>query len=263
MQRAAASLTALLLCLVLAVLGGACDSTNALSGSARVDIGFTAAPLSRPVSDAASAKSSHAPLQMEGPNGTLTISKIRLIVDGVQLKGSGNATDIDVDSAFVSLPLDSTTIEPVASGTVPVGTYETLTLTIENADLEDETREEELRTAIDESFPNWPDEASMVVTGTFSHTGEDTTQEFATYFTAETKVTKETRTALDVSGADVIRGLNVRVDPSRWFAKPDGSLWNLSEYDYARTGAVIDFEDEIEDGVASIEIDDRTLGGGS
>ena len=46
------------------------------------------------------------------------------------------------------------------------------------------------------------------------------------------------------------------VRPDIWFSRPDGSVIDLSMYDYDETGAVLEFELEMENGFTEIEIDD-------
>ena len=55
----------------------------------------------------------------------------------------------------------------------------------------------------------------------------------------------------DRSGVD----LTVRLDPAAWFSQGDGSVIDLSQFDYATTSQLLDFAVEIENGFAEVEID--------
>lgn len=50
--------------------------------------------------------------------------------------------------------------------------------------------------------------------------------------------------------------MTVFVDPAIWFVNEDGTVNDLSPYDYDATGEVFAFEAEFENGFTIIELDD-------
>ena len=48
----------------------------------------------------------------------------------------------------------------------------------------------------------------------------------------------------DTAGGSVV----VEVSPDRWFIQADGSVLDLSAFDFTTTGQIVEFELEIEDG---------------
>lgn len=105
-----------------------------------------------------------------------------------------------------------------------------------------------------DEFPNWPEDASMVVVGTFTP-ADGTPTSFTTYFEAEIEVERELQTPLEVTGEGFSRQLVVRLDPARWFKGTDGSPRDLSRSDFEQTDTVVEFEAEFEEGVSDIEFD--------
>lgn len=51
--------------------------------------------------------------------------------------------------------------------------------------------------------------------------------------------------------------LRVHIDPASWFLLNDGTVINLSEYDYESTGQTLEFKTKIENGFKSVESDDN------
>jgi hypothetical protein len=49
----------------------------------------------------------------------------------------------------------------------------------------------------------------------------------------------------------------VRLDPARWFERGDGTVKDLAQFDYEKTGTVKELEAEFGEGVAEIEYDDN------
>jgi hypothetical protein len=217
---------------------------------------------------------------LEGTNGTLTIDEIRLIVAEVELDGdddhcedsdsdddSSGSSGFDDDCAefeapprFLDLPLDGQPVEAFV-GLVPPGVYDELEFEIE--DLEDDADDEwaaeiaALEDAIRDEFPDWPRKATALVVGSFTGSGGSST-DFRVYLEAEIEIERDLAPPL-VVGDDGSTGLDLTVDvrPDIWFSNPDGSVIDLSIYDYDQTGAVLEFELEMEDGFTEIEIDDN------
>jgi len=273
MFRTSRSTVQAALALVGAIALGACDDSTGVGSPGTIALNFsvgTAAPSA--VSGPASAPALVAgpPMTVSGTNGTLTIDEIRLIVAEAKLDGEDNACEDEVpgqDCAefeapprFLDLPLDGSPVQAFV-GTVPQGTYTEIEFEIE--DLEDDESDSEfaaeiaaLREDILAEFPDWPRKATALVVGSFEAAGGGTTA-FRVYIEAEIEIERALVPPL-VVGPDGTTGadLNVDIRPDIWFSLSDGSVLDLSAYDYDDTGAVLEFELEMEDGFTEIEIDD-------
>lgn len=147
-------------------------------------------------------------LSVDGTNGVLNISEIRVVVSRLQLRGTTTAAtctgthtniltsngaddgaeheagehegcgEFNVGPQFVNLPLDGSQLT-VATGTVPAGTYSSLRFKVKNLDdRDDEAGDDDdaadhaaiatLFNSIRAQFPDWPQRASMLVVGTFT-----------------------------------------------------------------------------------------------
>jgi len=234
----------------------ACDSRGPTADTGQVNVGASIASLSSFASAATATKPSPTSLALVGPNGTLTITDIGLIMGNVELGGPAGRTELEAEPRFLPLPLDPGAVESMASAQVATATYEEITFDVGDAAIQDIQEEDSLHARIEDRYPDWPDAASMVVAGSFTQQGEDAPKEFVTYFQGEAEIKHELSAPLEVTGETLLQNLIIRLDLSRWFAKPDGSLWNLSEYDHERTGALIEFEAEFEKAVTEIEVTD-------
>ena len=270
MSRLRLASFALVVAVAVAFVG--CDSTGSTPTGGNVEVGFSTTSSTQ--STSGFPKADHDSLTLSGSNGTLAITDIRLIVDKVKLKedtettdGSGEEIEIEREveveqPRFLDLPLQEAEVSPVAAGDVPAGTYNAFEFEVD--DLEDDADEEErddaqnnqgLLADIRAAFPNWPEDASMIVVGTFTPTGGTPTA-FATYFEAEIEVERALSPPIEVSSEGFSRSLIVRLDPARWFAQGGGTVSDLSRFDFEETGTVRELEAEFEDGVAEIEYDD-------
>ena len=92
----------------------------------------------------------------------------------------------------------------------------------------------------------------MVVVGTFTPTGGQPVS-FTTFFEAEIKIEKEFNPALVID--DTNKAVTVEMDPSKWFLVGTNVI-NLAASGFGRTGKVVEFEAEMEDGFTKIEFDD-------
>ena len=87
----------------------------------------------------------------------------------------------------------------------------------------------------------------MVVVGTFTPTGGVEPISFTTYFRAEIEVEFDLVPALEVTD-EASRSIVIELNPSMWFSRADGTVWDLSESDFATTQELIRFDLEIDDG---------------
>jgi len=215
------------------------------------------------------------PLVLAGTNGTLTIDEIRLIVSEVELKkddhdacaGDDHGNDDVGDSCekfnagprFLDLPLDGQPIE-VTTDLVPAGVYDELEFEIEDLeDDEDDAAEAALiaavRAEVLAAIPDWPEEASALIVGSFAPTG-GTPVEFRVFLEAEIEVELDLVPSLVIDGGSASRDVTVDIEPHLWFTQPSGALLDLSQYDFDATGQTLEFEVELEHGFTRIEVED-------
>lgn len=236
-----------------------CDSVGSSSSDgSQVEVGFTSTGSSSTASATALAKANDT-LTVEGANGTLEIADIRFIVSEVELEGDADSAEFETEQpAFVDLPLDSTEVVSVVNGQLPSGIYNEFEFEVEDADLDDDEDEEELQALRDDienaGFSDWPNEASLVVAGTFTPTDGDA-RPFTTYFDAEIEVEIEMEDRpFEIGGDDPSRELTVNLSPSNWFVS-NGDPMDLSADQYQNVEEPVEFEIEFEED-SEIEFDD-------
>jgi hypothetical protein len=266
MRLSPSRLVSFVLAVAVSIVFAGCDSTGPSTSGGKVEVGFSTASSSTQ-STFSLAKADSDSLVLSGSNGTLQITDIRLIVDKVKLKQDTDSTgadgaeieierEVEVERpSFLDLPLRSSEVSPVAAGDVPEGTYNEFEFEVDDLD-DDEGNAQQLLSDIrnEEGFPSWPEDASMVVVGSFTST-DGTSMFFTTYFEAEIEVERPLTPPLEVSGEGFSRELVVRLDPARWFERTDGTVEDLSQFDFDETETVRKFEAEFEEGVAEIEFE--------
>ena len=239
------------------------DDPTAPPGTTFVTLNFAsvAPPSTSPVAGGSLAQAA-----IEGSNGVLDITSAHVIVAEFELEGSDDSceegliddcAEFESGPFFMNLPLDGGNVA-LATDAVPNGTYDELDFEIE--DLEDDGEDDEAAAAlallqeVQTAFPDWPVGASMRAEGTFTPTGGSATA-FVVYFDAEIEIERAFSEPLvlddERSGVEV----TVRLDPAAWFTGSDGSVLDLSQFDYATTQELLEFEVELEDGFQEIEVD--------
>jgi hypothetical protein len=214
-------------------------------------------------------------LGIEGSNGKLIINDLRFIVEDFELERAdgacgdteGNEEDCEEFKSnpfFVDLPLQGDTLD-LNTAAIKPGTYEELKFNIDDLDLEEEAEEDQdakqqLANEVRGEFPDWPDEVSMVILGDFISSQGDTTN-FKTFAEAELEIEMEFNPPLEVGDNSVNKLIRVNIAPKSWFLRSDGTVLNLSEYDYDSTGQILEFEVEIEHGFEGIQSEDDDDGG--
>lgn len=267
--------------LALTLALGACEDAAGPdpAGTTRVAIGFSAGRTggaAAAVPAGARYALSAEPLVLEGTNGTLVIEDLRIIVAEFELKreeslcedsdslaGSDDdgfdddgCEEFEAPPAFVDVPLMGGTAVAVTSE-VPAARYRRVEFEVEDLDDDEDDPQEAAQIAallaeIRSEFPEWPREASLMVEGTFTPTG-GTAAPFRAFFEAEIEVELEFEPALDLTAETGTRTVTIEIDPGRWFGRPDGTLLDLSQLDFASTGRVLEFEVEMEHGFEEIE----------
>jgi hypothetical protein len=209
------------------------------------------------------------PLVLDGTNGTLTIDEIRLIVAEVELDGEDDAceaegggddcAEVEAPPRFLDLPLDGSPV-PAFSGVINPGTYYQLEFEVE--DLEDDEEDAEfaaeiasLREEILAEFPDWPEEASALVVGSFESADGETSVSFRVFIEAEIEVERDLVPPLVVTGDEVVPELFVDLRPDIWFGGSDGTVLELQAWDWDSTGEVLELEVEMEEGITEIEME--------
>ena len=266
-------------------LGGALAFAGCDAGSAGTN-GPTSVRFERAGSPSALGKTGADELVIAGANGTLTLTDVRFLVSGFKLDAAdaaceheGNDRDDDhkrdghdrddddcgefeSGPAFVDLPLGAGGVT-VASAIVPAGTYTKMKFKVKDLNFdasrdddhddadEDSTERAQLRAlsaSVRAAFPAWPRDASMVIVGTFQPAAGGAARPFTAFFDAEMKVTQRFEPPVTVDGTT---GVTVVVDPALWLRDGTGVL-DLSAYDYAATGRVLEFRARLRNGLARV-----------
>lgn len=211
---------------------------------------------------------SAAPLVVAGANGTLSITGIHVVVSRLQLKGAepcaptdssaqaregeaeggDDACDFRAGPFFLDVPLDGSQLT-VATGTVPAGTYDRVRFKVENLDLNDDDDTQEHTSAGEQAvqllfaqiraqFPDWPQRASLLVTGTFTPT-TGAARDFRAFLRAELKLELPINPPLTVGDASAANSVSVLLDPAGFF-RSGTNVIDLSQFN----GTVGEFEQE-------------------
>ncbi|HKJ93047.1 MAG TPA: hypothetical protein VJ957_07755 [Longimicrobiales bacterium] len=265
-RKAVAALASMALALV--TLAGCSDSTSP-AGATQVSIGFTAAGATLPASGVMvplATPPQGQPVAVQGTNGTLEIDSLYVIVSSFELKTADHSSceessdaceEFKAPPSFVDVPLNSAGTVTVNQD-VPAGTYDRLKFKIENGDWGDESdsaKAQQIQTVMQQvlaQFPDWPQSASMLVIGTFTPTGGQAVP-FHAYFAAEVEVEMPLNPPVTVDANSGATQLTVKIQPDTWFSKQDGTIMDLSQYDFATTGQVVEFEVEMEHGFAEVD----------
>lgn len=222
-------------------------------------------------------------LTVTGTNGTLNITDIKLVVSRFELRGADGsscgattATGVHTDRSggsddganheagecefqagpqFLTLPLDGSQLG-VTTGTVPPGTFTAVRFRVKNLDLRDDDDHEDddaasqaavatLFNSIRQQVPDWPANASMLVTGTFTPTG-GTAKDFRVFARAEVKLTLPLNPPLTVAEGNTGAQVSVLLDPASFF-RTGTTVMDLTQFN----GRVAELEAEAEHGFES------------
>lgn len=252
-----------------------CGDSLGVDGPQNVTVGFRTADAAASAAPAASVGPAGAPVQYDGTNGTLVIDQILMIVSEMELDSESgcdddgrldddlfdDCEDFEADPQLVDLPLDGSPIS-VFSALIAPGVYDELDFEVEDIELDDIDDDEKegalavLRDEVRALVPDWPDSASMYVTGTFQPEGGEPVA-FRTFIEAEVEVELDLIPNLIIGndgGAN--RDLIIDIRPDLWFLDNQGFVRDLSQWDYDTTGQLLELEIEIENGFVDVEFDD-------
>lgn len=199
-------------------------------------------------------------LVIEGSNGTLIINDLRFVVEEIELeRADGDFEDFEAGPFFVNLPLngDAFSLDKVE---IETGLYKELEFEIDDFDFDEEESDDnsykqQVLTHIRTEFPDWPKDASMVISGKFV-TADGIETNFKTYAEAEVEIELEFKPPFELTAESANDLISVNINPALWFLRANGTVVNLSEYDFETTSKLFEFEIEIENGFMSIDIDE-------
>lgn len=235
----------------LVLLAAACDSPSGAGGAGRVEVRMGVDAPQGGAAPANAATAAAGTLVVEGTNGVLTLDGVKMVVaefeldgdDDVALCRGGQGTDdradddcedFDAGPFLVDLPLGGGEVA-VTTGDIPNGTYRRVEFEVEDLDDNDDVSSAAkiaaLRQQILAQFPDWPRDASMLVTGTFQPRVNGTlgaARPFRTFLEAEVRVRVRLQPPLVVSDASASRTVSVTLDPATFF-KTGGQVRDLSQ----------------------------------
>jgi hypothetical protein len=207
-------------------------------------------------------------LRVAGRNGALVLERVVLIVDELELEGHGeecrrDGEDGDIDARdddedddhgrqcqfeaggfLLDLPVDGSPIT-IASELIPDGVYDELEFEVEDVELDEpkDNRKNQvislLAAELRSRFPDWPARASALLEGTFEPVGGGAARPFSVFLDAELKVEMELEPPLVITEEGPSRVITVEVHPDLWFRRIDGSVVDLSAFDFETTGWVV------------------------
>ncbi len=188
-------------------------------------------------------------LTLQGTNGTLVLTDVWFIVSEFELEGDDDACPRDRDNCnefeegpvFLQLPMNGQETRGVRFRPPP-GTYDELEFEIERLDV-DSGRERALLAEIRQRFPDWPRRASVLVVGTFTPANGQP-RPFRTFIDAEIEIEMDLVPPVVITADDGAE-FTVDVDPRLWFAR-SGRVVDLSAFDWAATGRLLQMEFELE-----------------
>ena len=199
------------------------------------------------------------PLVVAGANGTLSITDVRLVVAEFEVDGDDDVNrcgttgggddceDFNAGPMFVDLPLTGGVVQ-VSTGDIPAGVYREVEFEIEDLDDDEEDPAERARIAalwqqIRAQFTDWPRDASMLVTGTFTPAGGGAPRAFRVFFEAEIEIEVGLNPPLTVTEGSADRQVSILLDVPAIF-RTGGNVVDLS----AMNGQLVEYESRLRTG---------------
>lgn len=185
-------------------------------------------------------------LRVDGSNGSLVLTELAFVVDEIELEGTRGTEDFEQGPLLLESLLDGPEIA-VSSRQIPPGQYDDLEFEI------DEGEDDDIMQDIRSVFGDWPDDATIRVSGYFERPGGEI-RDFTVYIEAEIEIEMDLTPPLIVEEFDE-EVLVVTLAPALWFTRGDGSVLDLSEWEYISGSDLPELEVEIEDGFLEVEWD--------
>lgn len=182
--------------------------------------------------------SADGPIVLAGTDGTLSVTDVRFILDGFSLAGSG---PIEAGPIFVDVPLDLESLELFVAE-VPLGSYSAVSFQINGLG----TDEDDLAAQVRTDFPDWPDEASVAIVGSFAPADASPVRPFTIYIGADVDVSVSVDPPFELEEEHVEKVLTLGVDLLEWLPEEIDHDLDISGYDYGMTGEVIPFAFELD-----------------
>lgn len=256
----------------LTVMVTSCDTTSSDTqvGKGNVQLQFKTVPgsFNKAFSTGSNIMTQHDSLVVEGSNGSLHIDDIRFIVEKFKLEPADNGDDtaeaepeeFEAEPFWIDLPLGEDTLS-LGNSQIQAGLYEELEFEVKDLDFDDEEEGEDqehraLADSIRAEFPDWPNEASMVISGSFTPSDGEP-QPFKVFAQAEIEIEREFEPPLEVTEDNMQQVISVRINPTRWLLNEDGTVFDLSQYDWDDHQQLLEFEAKFKDGVEEIEVDEE------
>lgn len=153
---------------------------------------------------------------------------------------------------LLEVPIAGREAERLLEEEAPAGSYTRLKFETKRPG----ANEEILAAIEEEGIPDWPAEASMRVTGTFTPEGASEGEAFRVFFRGEVKIVLDLPDPLVVTGdAEEGQVVAIEVAPDVWFENEDGSAVDLRSLDYDATSEVHELEVKLEDGFTKVELE--------
>jgi hypothetical protein len=210
---------------------------------------------------------------IDGDNGALDITRIAVVVEEFELEPPEVAdcdetpqppgcVDFETQYFFIDIPVDGSQLT-VLDQNAPAGMYEEVEVEIDELEVDEDDADDLANADIiqdllsdirsDPDLQDWPDQASMVVMGTFTpkdaqgNLGDPVP--FTTFFRAEIEIEYEPPTPFEVSDGNAVTVMvNLQLD--LWFRQGNDVL-DLA----ALQSELVELDLEIENGI-EVEIDD-------
>ncbi|MBC8402798.1 MAG: hypothetical protein H8E14_15040 [Candidatus Marinimicrobia bacterium] len=199
--------------------------------------------------------------RLNGSTQTITISRVRLLMEEVKLKTSEEDTaDFKIGPVVVDLNLEGNVTE-IGVGTIPAGSYNKFEFKVKQLDVDDVDTTDIQFTAF------FGTERSIIIDGTYN------SEAFTLPIEEEFKQEIEFLIPIEILSDTSLTNLTLLVNTSGWFLDPD-STEELDPTDQSNLSQIIEnidnsfvaYEDEDEDGelefegiVSTVDLDNNSL----
>lgn len=236
-----------------------CDTTRTNTepgeGSVELQFGTVTSPVSSKAASSGNAAATNNFFIVEGTNGALQIDDFGFIIKKIKLES--DIEKRETGPFFVNLPLNEDALS-LAINEIEPALYEEFEFEINPVDFE----EEEIEDTIRPYFPDWPDQASMVLTGTFFPNNGDDPRPFKVFAKGEIEVEWKFEPPLEVTEDHLEQVVSITIDPAHLLEKLegfglDGEIVDLSRYDWDQNQKLLEFSAKFKEGFVEIRVEDQ------